>query len=122
MKNGLIICLVLAFIAAIFYFLMGAGVIRVPSLSAADAPPGIVYIAAGCYALGGLLILLKKRWLWIFGLIMNTLVIGIFFMMYNQKPEIMFSLPGLGTKIAQILLEVGLVYLIATYRKKTAAP
>jgi hypothetical protein len=121
MKNAIIGCLALAFIAAVFYFLLGAGVITVPSLSAADGPPGIVYIAAGCYALGGLLILLKKRWLWIIGLIMNTLVIAFFFMMYNQKPEIMFSLPGLGTKIAQILLEVGLIYLIATYRKKNTA-
>jgi hypothetical protein len=119
MKNTLIICLGLAFIAAIFYFLMGAHIISVPVLSAQKAPPGIVYIAGGCYVLGGLLILLRKRWLWIVGLVINTLVMVFFFTMYIQKPEVIFSLPGLGTKIAQILLEIGLVYLIIAYRGKT---
>ena len=46
------------------------------------------------------------------------MVIGIFFTMYSQQPQIMFSLPGLGTKVAQVLLEAGLVYLIFTYRKE----
>lgn len=118
MKGLTIICLVLAFIAAAFYFLMAVHVITVP-LNAEKAPKGILYIAGGCYVLGGVLILLRKRWLWIFGLLMNTLVIGIFFTWYNQKPDIMFSLAGLGTKIAQILLEAGLIYLIAAYRGTT---
>jgi hypothetical protein len=117
MKNATVICLVLAFIAALFYFLMGAGFITVPALNTTDAPATIVYVAGGCYVLGGLLILLRKRWLWIIGLFMNTLVIFIFVSMYIQKPEVMFSLPGLGTKIAQLLLEAGLIYLIATYKK-----
>jgi hypothetical protein len=118
MKGVMIICLALAFIAAAVYLLMAAHVITIPR-NMTDAPKGIVYIAAGCYALGGLLIPLRKQWLWIFGLVMNTLVMAIFFMMYNQKPEIMFSLPGLATKLSQILLEAGLIYLVATYRRKT---
>jgi hypothetical protein len=36
----------------------------------------------------------------------------VFFSMYAQKPEIMFSAARLGTKIAQILLEAGLIALI----------
>jgi hypothetical protein len=114
-KGILIACLVLSLVAAAVYFLMGADVISVDSLNTADAPPGIVFVAGGCYVLGGLLILARKRWLWITGLVMNTLVMVIFFMMYSQKPDVIFSLPGLGTKIAQILLEAGLVYLITTY-------
>jgi hypothetical protein len=118
MKRIMIICLVLALVAATVYFLMAAGVISVPTLNSTDKPAAIVYTAAGCYALGGLLILTKKRWLWIFGLAMNTLVIGVFIMMYSQKSEVMFSVPGLATKISQILLEIGLVYLIAHFNKK----
>jgi hypothetical protein len=118
MKGAMLGCLVLALIAAAVYFLMGAGLITVPTLTTADAPPGIIYIAGGCYVIGGLLVLARKRWLWMVGLVMNTLVIVIFFMMYNQKPAIMFSLAGLATKIPQVLLEAGLVYLIATYKSQ----
>jgi hypothetical protein len=118
MKSVMIGSLLLSLIAAAFYFLLGAHVITVPALNIKDAPPGIVYIAGGCYLLGGILILVRKRWLWIFGLVMNTLVIAFFFIMYINQPEIMFSLPGLGTKIPQILLEVGLIYLIITHRKQ----
>ena len=119
MKNVMIGSLVLALIAAAFYFLMGAHVLTVPGLSGEDAPPGIAFIAGGCYLLGGILIPARKRWLWIFGLVMNTLVIALFFTMYTQKPEVILSLPGLGTKIPQILLEAGLLYLIIIYRKQS---
>jgi hypothetical protein len=118
MKFLMIACLVLSLVAAAVYILMGTDVISVPGLKSGDAPPGIVFAAGGCYILGGVLILARRRWLWITGLVMNTLVLVIFFMMYNQKPEIMFSVPGLGTKIAQILLEAGLVYLIATFKRE----
>lgn len=118
MKKLQLVCMILALVAAAFYILMGLNVISVPTLSTADAPAGIAYAAGACYTLGGLLILLKKRGLWIFGLVMNTLVIALFFMMYNQKPEIMLSLAGLGTKIPQLLLETGLVVLIFAGNKK----
>jgi hypothetical protein len=109
-------CLILAWIAAAVYFLMGAGIVTVPALSSTDAPPGIVYIAAGCYLVGGLLILARRRWLWLVGLIMNTLVIVFFIMMYINKPAVMFSIAGMATKIPQLLIEIGLVYLIANYK------
>ena len=118
MKGIIIGCLALTLIAALVYFLMGINVIPIPIVNGEKAQPAIVYAAAGCYLTGGLLILLRKRWLWIVGLISNTFVIAIFFLAYNQKPEIMFSFPGLVTKIAQILLEVGLIYLIATFQRK----
>lgn len=114
MKRIMIGCMVLAFIAAVFYILLAAGVITVP-LDGNGSHRAIIYVAAGCYILGGLLILAKKRWLWIVGLVMNTLVMGGFFIMYSKNPAVILSLPGLGTKIPQIILEVGLVYLIATY-------
>jgi hypothetical protein len=121
MKRVLFGCFLLAWIAALFYFLLGFGAINVPAIKAENAPAGMAYAAGGCYALGGLLVLARKRWLWMTGLLMNTLVIVIFFLMYREKPDIMLSLPGLGTKIAQILLEIGLVYLIAGYKKKSSS-
>jgi hypothetical protein len=119
-SSSLIICLVLALIAAVFYFFMGAGIITVPTLATGSDFSVITFVAGGGYVLGALLlVLVRKRWMWGIGLVINAIVILIFFMMYNQKTEIMFSLPGLGTKISQILLEIGIVYLIATYNRKS---
>lgn len=119
MKSIILGCLFLAVTAGLIYFLMAANVITLPDLDAEEAPAAIVYAAGGFYLFGGLLVLLKKRWLWIIGLAANTLVIAIFFLAYNQRPEIIFSLPGLATKIAQVILEAGLIYLIAVYRRNT---
>jgi hypothetical protein len=96
---------------------LAAGIITVPTLESKEWQRTLIYVAAGCYVLGGLLILAQKRWLWIIGLVMNTLVMAFFFIMYRNNPAVMLSLPGLGTKIPQIILDVGLVYLIATYHK-----
>jgi hypothetical protein len=117
-KNLVLVCMILALLAAIFYFLTGFNVISVPETDGSGGPPGWAYIGGGCYLLGGLLILLRKRWLWIIGLVANTLVIIAFFTMHHARPEIMTSLPGLGTKIPQVLLEIGLIYLAATFRSK----
>jgi hypothetical protein len=118
LKVIMIACMVLAFIAAVFYELLGAHIITAASLTGTPATQIIIFVAGGCYILGGLLILLKKRWLWIVGLVMNTLVLVVFFTMYSQNPAVIFSLPGLGTKIPQVLLEAGLIYLIITYHRK----
>jgi hypothetical protein len=117
-KGIMIGCVVLACIVAVLYVLLAAGIISVPTLGSKDWQRTLIYVAAGCYVLGGLLILVKKRWLWIVGLAINTLVMAFFFIMYSSNPAVIFSLPGLGTKIPQIILEAGLVYLIATYHKK----
>ena len=119
LKNAIIGCLALAILAAVMYFLTGSDIVKVPTLNPARDLSTIAFVAGGCYVLGGFLILFRKRWLWIVGLVINTLVIAFFFMMYNQKPDIMLSLPGLWTKIAQVLLEFGLIYIIAFYREKT---
>jgi hypothetical protein len=120
----MIACVALAFIAAVFYFLLGAHIITAASLTGTSATQIIIFVAGGCYILGGLLILVKKRWLWIIGLVMNTLVLIVFFSMYAQKPDVILSLPGLGTKIPQIILEAGLIYMAIAYRKAkpVAAP
>jgi hypothetical protein len=118
MKNLMVICLGLAVVAAVAYFLAGANILTVPGLNADEAPAAIPYVAGGCYILGGLLIFTKRRGLWIFGAIINVVVIAFFFMMYNQKPDIMLSTPGLVTKITQVLLEVGLVYLIVNRNRE----
>jgi hypothetical protein len=76
-------------------------------------------VAAGSYLLGGLLILVHSRWLWIVGAVINALVILFFVMAYQNRPTVMFSPGGLATKAAQLLLEVSLLYLIITdWRRK----
>ena len=118
-KTTMIACTVLAFIAAVVYVLVGTNVIAIPRLGAEEAPVAVFYIAAGCYLVGGLLVLWRRRWLWTVGLAANTWVISIFFLAYHQKPEMMVSAPGLATKIAQVLLEAGLIYLVVAGRSGT---
>lgn len=118
-KTTMIASTVLASIAAAVYVLVGTNVVSIPKLGAEEAPVAIWYIAAGGYLAGGLLVLWGRRWLWMVGLAANTLVISIFFLAYHQKPEMMLSTAGLATKIAQVLLEAGLIYLVAARRSST---
>jgi len=118
-KTTMIACTVLAFIAAVVYALVGTDVIAIPRLGAEEAPVAVFYIAAGCYLVGGLLVLWRRRWLWTVGLAANAWVICVFFLAYHRKPEMMVSAPGLATKIAQVLLEAGLIYLVVAGRSRT---
>jgi len=102
----------LAFVTALSYILMELNILGVGNLGANEKPAGIIYVAAGCYLLGGLLILLRQRGLLVFGALINALVIFFFFSMYQNRPAVMFSAGGLVSKIAQILLEVALIYLV----------
>ena len=104
----------LAATAALTYVLIGLGVLAVGDLATAEAPAVIVYVAAGGYLLGGLLILARRRWLWIVGAVINALVLLFFAMAYQDRPAVMFSPGGVATKAAQLLLEVGLLYLIVS--------
>lgn len=104
-------------ISSLFYFLTGAGFLPPGDLPAEDAPAGIAYVAGACYAVGGFLILARKRWLWIVGAVINALVIVFFFAGYAGRPGVLFSLAGLGTKSAQILLEIGLITMIVTAKR-----
>jgi len=56
----------------------------------------------------------------IFGASINALVILFFFRMYQNRPAVMFSPGGLVSKIAQILLEVALLYIIAVNWRKSS--
>jgi hypothetical protein len=118
-KTTMIACTLLAFLAAVVYVLVGTNVVSLPRLGAEEAPAAIFFIAAGCYSVGGLLVLWRRRWLWTVGLAANTWVVSIFFLAYHQKPEMMVSAAGLATKIAQVLLEFGLIYLVAAGRSRT---
>ena len=90
----------------------------VGDLQVGEKPAGIIYVAAGCYLVGGLLILLRNRGLLLFGAFINAMVILFFFNMYQNRPAVMLSPGGLISKIAQVLLEVMLIYVLAVNWKK----
>jgi len=113
---------VLAIFTALTYVLMAFNVLGVGDLQMDERPAGIIFVAAGCYLLGGLLILIRNRWLLLFGAFINAMVILFFFNMYQDRPAVMFSPGGLVSKIGQILLEVALIYVIAVNWKKSGSP
>lgn len=117
-QRGLWLGLALAVCAALAYVLIGLGVLPVGDITPEDGSGTITYIAAACYAIGGLLILLRRRGLLIFGLVMNTLVLLFFFQMYQARPAVVFSPGALVTKAAQICLEISLLYLIISNWRK----
>ena len=114
------VAVALAIFSALTYVLMAFNVLGVGDLQMDERPAGIIFFAAGCYFLGGLLILLRNRWLLLFGAFINAMVILFFFNMYRDRSAVMFSPGGLVSKIAQILLEVTLIYVVATNWKKSA--
>lgn len=109
----------LAFLAAFSYLLMELNVLGVGSIQGDEKPAGIAIFAGGCYLLGGLLILLRKRWLLLFGAFINAMVILFFFSMYQARPEVMFSPGGLVSKLAEILLEISLLLVLIAYWKQS---
>jgi hypothetical protein len=108
------LAVVLALIAALSYLMIQLGLLGVGDLQPTEGPSAIVYVAAGGYLLGGLLILARRRWLWIVGVVINALVILFFVIAYLHRPAVMFSPGGLATKAAQLLLEACLLALIVT--------
>jgi len=111
-KSIMLVCLVLALISALIYVLLILGIMKVGDMIPDEGAPAYFYIIPAGYAIGGLLILLKKRWLWITGAALNSIPIVVFYIAYAERPDIMLSAPGLISKIAQVLLEIGLIYLI----------
>jgi hypothetical protein len=105
------LAVVLALFAALSYLLIQFSMLSVGDLQTAGAP-AIPLVAAGFYLIGGLMILVQRRWLWIVGAVINAFVILIFLMAYLNRPLVMFSAGGLATKIAQLPLEGCLLYLI----------
>lgn len=104
----------LALAAAAAYLLISSSILGVGDLQTAEAPAAVTYVCAASYGVGGLLILLRWRWLWVAGAVVNAIVMLVFFSAYANRPAVMFSPGGLVTKAAQLLLEVGLLYLILT--------
>lgn len=78
----------LAVIAALAYVMIEAGVL---AAGPATRPAGIVYAAAGGYLLGGLLVLLRRRWLWMIGAGINALVIWFFVSAYQDPIAALFE-------------------------------
>ena len=118
-KSTMIACTFLASFAALIYVLLGTNTLSIPKIGTSEAPTAIFYIAAACYLGGGLLVLKGTRWLWIVGLVANAWVIAIFFVAYRHESTMMLSAAGLATKTAQVLLEAGLIYLVASWRPQT---
>jgi hypothetical protein len=104
----------LALVSAVAYVMIIWNILGVGDLQMAADGDVIVYVAAGGYLLGGLLILLRRRWLWIVGAVINALVMLFFFRLYQDRPTVMFSPGGIITKVPQLLLEATLIYLILT--------
>lgn len=104
--------LILAFFTSIAYIFIALGLLPVGLSDPSTEGGMIIFVAAGCYLLGGLLILTQRRGLWIIGILINALVMLFFFNMYHARPEVMFSIGGLVTKIPQLLLEISLIYLL----------
>jgi hypothetical protein len=102
----------LALVAAMAYVLIARDLLGVGDLQMAADGDVIIYVAAGGYVLGGLLILVRRRWLWIIGAAINALVMLFFFSMYQDRLSVMFSPGGIVTKVPQLLLEATLIYLI----------
>jgi hypothetical protein len=121
------VCLVLALAAAFGYFLMGAGIIQAgdPGLndgsSGDTAPWGFDWIAGGFYVIAGLALLLKKRWVPVTLAVINIIPIAVFYFMWAGRPDVLWSAPGLITKIAQVLLESGLVFQLIRSKLGTSA-
>jgi hypothetical protein len=109
----------LAFFTALTYVLIALNVLGVGDPQVARDGGAIIYVAAGCYLLGGLLILLRHRWLLFFGVFINVLVVLFFFSMYRNRPEVMLSPGGLISKSAQLLLEVLLLLVLVTNWKRS---
>lgn len=115
-KRGPIIWLAvgLALLATLSYLLIQLGALGVGNLRPAEMPSVIVSVAASGYLLGGLLILARRRWLWIAGAMINALVILFFVLAYLHRPAVLFSPGGLVTKMVELLLEGCLLALIVT--------
>lgn len=105
----------LALLAALGYLLISLHVLAIGEFTGDEGPAGFFYAAAGFYLASGLLILTRRRWLWLTGALINALVIIFFIQMYANRPDVLFSPGGLVTKIAQLCLEGLLIYLIIAY-------
>jgi hypothetical protein len=120
-KTVKIFCLVMALISALAYVLMWVGVLTPGELDNGDMP-AFYYIIPVAYIAIGILVFVKKRWVLITLACINAFTILVFYAMYTNQSDVMLSAPGLITKIAQILMEAGLIYLIVKFKSNKAIP
>lgn len=105
--------MLLSVITAAVYILAGAGVLSTGLVpEEGEGPPFILYVAGGFYLIFACLIRINKQWLRLALTITNGLIILIFYQMWWGNPDVFTSAAGLGTKITQFLLEIGLIFLI----------
>lgn len=114
--RALRLAVLFALAAAGGYLLLVAGVLGTGGYQPEPGGEGIVLAAAAAYALGALLLPLRRRWLWIVGAVMNALVMLMFFTAYASDASILLSSGGVVTKGAQLSLEVALLALILRRR------
>ena len=110
MKAVMWICFAMAMIAALAYVLMGVGVLKAGELTDENMPVAY-YVIPATYIVMGAVIFFRKRWILIVEVLITAFTIVGFYMMYPDQPDVMWSAPGLITKIAQVLLLAGLIYL-----------
>ncbi|TVR92273.1 MAG: hypothetical protein EA416_07700 [Trueperaceae bacterium] len=103
-------------LTALAYVLLALGVLGTGGYQGEPGSEGIVLFAAGCYAVGGALVLLRRRWLWILGAVVNALVLVFFIAAYAGDASVLLSTGGIATKVPQVLLQVWLLGLIAGRR------
>jgi hypothetical protein len=113
-------CIAMALIAAITYVLMGVGVVHSGNLSGDDMP-SFFYIIPAAYVVMGVLILSRWRWIRVASAVVVAFTIVVFYARYAGQPDVMWSAPGLITKIAQVLMLAGLIYLLAKTRPEKNA-
>jgi hypothetical protein len=103
--------LAMALVAALAYILMGAGVLTPGNLDTGSGG-GIAYLIGAAYIAMAVCVILKWRMVRVIEAIFVLVTIVIFYTRYASQPDVMWSAPGLITKIAQVLMLAGLLYLI----------
>jgi hypothetical protein len=108
-------CITMAVVAALTYILMGLGVLVPGNLETGEG--GFMpYLIGAAYLIMGVLIVSKWRWIKIASAAIVLITIIGFYAMYTDQPDVMWSAPGIITKIAQLLMLAGLIYLIVKSR------
>ncbi|RPI84018.1 MAG: hypothetical protein EHM41_14450 [Chloroflexi bacterium] len=112
----------LALTAALFYAMIALGVLPIGDLVNADETAGMMTIAAVCYLLGGLLLRIRLRWLWIVSAVLNGAATFSFFRLNLGSSEVLLTPGWFATTAAQMLLELVLVFLIAASFQRIRGP
>jgi hypothetical protein len=101
----------MAIVAAVAYVLMGMGVLQAGNLTD-EAMPSFFYIIPAAYVMMGLGVFLRWRWIKVVDAVLVFFTIAVFYARYADQPDVMWSAPGLITKIAQVLMLAGLIYML----------